>query len=184
MTDLELTDLLNSLYACHDAKVWAKGKDLSTAWNTCERADWMLWLLGKMVDKPGWQTRSVLVKAACDCAETALRCVPKGETRPLVAIETARRWARGQASITGVMVARAAAADADAAAYAAADAAYAAAAAAAAADADAAAADAAYAADAAAAAAAYADATAKLSSHTTMCALIRQRIPVPYTEGE
>ena len=56
--------------------------------------------------------------AACACAETALKYVKPGEDRPHKAIETARAWARGEASIDDVRKA-AYAADAAYAAYAA-----------------------------------------------------------------
>jgi len=113
-----------------------------------------------MIEKKGWPDRKTLVLAACLCAETALKFWEKKhptDNRPHIAIETARRWARGEATLDEVKAAADAAdaaayaADAAAAAYAAYaasdDAAYAAAAAYAASDA--AAADAADAADAA-----------------------------------
>ena len=31
--------------ACAEARTWAQGKDLKTVWATCERGDWMEWLL-------------------------------------------------------------------------------------------------------------------------------------------
>ena len=31
--------------ACNEARVWAEGKDLLTIWTTCERGDWLEWLL-------------------------------------------------------------------------------------------------------------------------------------------
>ncbi len=31
--------------ACSEAIAWAHGKDLATAWTTCERGDWLWWLL-------------------------------------------------------------------------------------------------------------------------------------------
>jgi hypothetical protein len=116
----------------------------------------MLWLAGKMADKPGWWTRKQVVLAACDCAETALKYVKAGEDRPQKAIETARQWAKGEATLQQVRAAAAAAYAASA---------YAASAAAAVAAADAAAdavasADAAVAAADAAAAVAAADAAA------------------------
>ncbi len=40
----------------------------------------------------------LLVLAACDCAEPALKHVSKGEARPRIAIETARRWVNGDAT--------------------------------------------------------------------------------------
>lgn len=47
-----------------------------------------------------------LVFVACACARTALHCVPPGEHRPRVAIETSERWARGEALVSEVNVAR------------------------------------------------------------------------------
>jgi hypothetical protein len=120
----EFQSLLSDLGACQEAVIWAKGKSLAQTWRTCERGDWLLWLCGKMVDKPGWSTRAQLVLAACSCAETSLKYVPSGEDRPRAAIETARKWARGKATIEEVRRAAAAANAADA-ADAAADAAYA-----------------------------------------------------------
>ena len=142
--------VLRGLGACAEAVVWVGDRDFRTALAECSRANWILWLCGRMVDTPTWPTQQQLTLAACACAETALRFVPPSENRPRLALETARRWARGDATVT--------LADVRHAAYAAhaADAAYAAAAYAAAASADAAAA-AAYAAAAYAAAAATAD---------------------------
>ena len=114
--------LLTSLHACSGAVSWADGKTLKQAWRTCERADWMLWLVGRMKDKQGWPTHQQVVLAACGCAETALKFVPEGEERPKIAIETAQRWCKGEAT-TGE-VANAAHDAANAAYYAANDAAH------------------------------------------------------------
>ena len=133
MESPELAKLLCDLGACSEAVAFAKGETLHTAWTTCERGDWMLWLCGKMADKKGWPTRKQVVLAACACAETALKHVEAGEDRPRIAIETARKWARGKATLQQVKEAAKAAFLAGYAAAAAADAA------AAAADADAAA---------------------------------------------
>ena len=152
MNAKETMQLLRNLGACSPAREWAKGKDLAEIWTTCKRGDWLLWLVGRMVGREGWPDRTAIVLVACDCAELALPFVPQGEDRPRIAIETARKWVRGEATIEEVSQARAAAAADAAAAYAAA--AYAAA------DAAAAYAAAAYAAAAAAAAAAYAAAAA------------------------
>ncbi|MBS1805189.1 MAG: hypothetical protein JST28_17655, partial [Acidobacteria bacterium] len=110
MNALEFKKLLRKLYACDEARQWASGKDLADAWATCPRVDWMLWLLAKMADQPGWPTRQQIILLACDCAETALQYVKPGEERPRIAIETARRWARGEATLDEVREARAAAA--------------------------------------------------------------------------
>jgi hypothetical protein len=178
MDKVEFDKLLSKLCACREAREWADGKSLAVAWKTCERADWMLWLLAKMADKKGWPKKPVVFHAIADCAETALPFFEKkycDDKRPREAIQIVRNYADGKINLEELKKYRAAAAAyaydaaayaayaaddaAAAAAYAAADAAadadayaaaYAAAAAAAAADADAAAADAAYAAHAAA----------------------------------
>jgi len=118
--------LLERLGACREAADWYDGRDSEQAWAECERGDWMLWVAGKLnVD------RKVLVAAACECAELALVHVPDGEDRPRQAIETARAWVSGNATLEQVrkaasaayaaayaVAARAAASAADAAAYA------------------------------------------------------------------
>jgi len=108
-------DLLRGLGACWEAKEWADGKTLRESWNTCERGDWMLWLAARV-----GADRKRLVLAACACARLSLKYVSPGEDRPRVAIETAEKWAHGEATIEEVKAAAAAyAAAADAAAYAA-----------------------------------------------------------------
>ena len=161
----KLQDMLSEMNACGDAESWVSKRTLKQAWTKCERADWMLWLVGKMCEHPqrkklGWPTRKQVVLAACDCAETSLRFVPDGEERPAGAIRVTRAWCHGRATLQQVCAA--------------ADAAYAAA--------GAAASYAAYAADAAGigsaaayAAAAYAD-DARCLAHKTMCKLIRKRL--------
>ena len=151
MTNKELRQFLAARSACDPAMDWLGDRDSSQMWADCERPDWLLWWAGHTVP------RQELVLAACDCAETALRFVPEGEDRPRMAIETARRCARGEATAEEVWwTARAAAYAAD---YA---------------DARAAAAAAYAAADAAAYAAADA---ADAAARATMCQLIRTRWP-------
>lgn len=159
-----LDEMLVALRACVAARAWAKGKTLDEAWATCPRGDWMLWLAGR-----AGVERKTVVLAACACARLALKHVPEGEARPLAAIETAEKWARGEEGVTMEDVRKAR----RAAAYAA-DAAYADAAAAAAYAADATAA-AAYAADAAAAA--DAGAAARKETLAKCAALVRGVIP-------
>src|SRR5690242_7358064 len=38
---------LRELRACRDATIWADGKSLAEAIETCERADWLLWLAAR-----------------------------------------------------------------------------------------------------------------------------------------
>src|SRR5882672_9978527 len=98
----QFSTLLKKLGACEEAVEWSAGKSLKETWEQCERGDWLLWLVGYMVGKEGWPIRQQLVLAACACAETSLKYVSKGEDRPRLAIETARKWARGEASIVEV----------------------------------------------------------------------------------
>jgi hypothetical protein len=162
------TGSLIALNACHEAVMWASTYDsLDAAWVACERADWMLWLIGRVSGPPESDDRKRLVLCACACARTALRHTT--DARVLACIETAERWTRCEATIADVKAARrearnAADADADAdAAYAAddADADYAAA------DADA---DAAYAA-------------ARSQSLREMAALVREHYPTAPVMG-
>ena len=117
MNSEQFSELLSNLGACSDARAWARGKDLHTVWTTCERGDWLLWLCGKMVDQAGWPTRKELVLATCACAETVLPFVNVGDDRPRLAIETARAWTRGEASVEEVKAAANAAKAAANAAY-------------------------------------------------------------------
>jgi len=157
---------------CAEALTWLKTQpDAQTAWNESERGDWMLYHAGKLAGEPGSDARRPLVLAACECARLVLPHVKAGENRPLLAIETAERWARGETNAPTLQEVRHATYAADAAA-AATYAAYAAADAADAADAAAAAAAATYAADAAAAAAAatYAAAAAAAATYAAYAA--------------
>ena len=168
---MKATDAIAKHGPCNEAVAWIGKRTPKQAWEQCPRGDWLLWIAARVgVD------RKLIVRAACDCARTALKYVPRGEDRPRIAIETAERWCDGTATIGEVR----AAADAAYAAHAAhPDAAYAAAYAT----------YAAYVADAAYAAAyatyaayvvdaAYAAADAARSRALKRCAaLVRKRIP-------
>jgi len=178
------TSQLVALGACPDAIRWArKYPTFDAAWSACERGDWLLWYACRVSGGPESESRRRVVLAACDCAELALPTYERrypGDNRPRRAIETARRWARGEAGITlsdvhavsaAAYAAYAdAAADADAAAYAAAYAAHAAAYAA----------YAAYAADAAAYAVSAAYAT-RIKTLRTCADIVRRHYPTPPT---
>jgi hypothetical protein len=166
---------IGHLGPCEEAKEWARGyTSPAKAWRECQRGDWMLWLIGKDAGPPESEGRKQLVLCACECARLALPIFETrrpNDARVRECVETAERWAKGEATIDELRVARRAAAAA--AAYADADAdaayAYAAYAAAAAADAYAAYAD---------AAAAYADAAR--SKTLAECAdIVRKHYPKP-----
>ena len=88
--------------ACTEAVEWARTQpDYATAWAVCERGDWLLWLIGRLSGPPDSESRRRLVGAAADCEALALPIFEArypGDTRPRVAIETARRYARGEAT--------------------------------------------------------------------------------------
>ena len=91
MNHKDFVEDLQKIGACSEAVDFvAKNKyDLKQAWNKCERADWMLWL----ACKKEMFTRRDRIHAICDCAETALKHIPKGEHRPRLAIEAVRVYA-------------------------------------------------------------------------------------------
>ena len=92
--------LLTKLKACKPALDWVGDKTIEQAWNECQRGDWLLWLAAKLdID------RKILVYAASQCARTSLQYVPIDEKRPLIAIETAERWTRGEATLEEVKIA-------------------------------------------------------------------------------
>ncbi len=109
---------LARLHACAEATEWCADKTIDEAWSTCHRADWMLWLAGRVLD------RKIVVRAAVECARTAL--VHTKDPRPGECLAVVQRWTEGTATIEDVRAAAAAAyaaaAAADAAAADAADA--------------------------------------------------------------
>ena len=100
----EYQKLLARLGACNEARVEAQNKSLKAVWETCNRGDWMLWLLAKLV-----LDRKLLVELCCDCAEPALKYVPVDEYRPAEAIRIARLWVADKATIEEVTAAASAA---------------------------------------------------------------------------
>lgn len=99
MTNKELREHLTGRGACRPAMGWLGDRDLETTWRECERADWLMWLIGPHIP------RTDLVLLACQCARTALVRVPDGEDRPRICVETAEKWTRGEATIEEVMAA-------------------------------------------------------------------------------
>ena len=84
--------LLNELKACQEAKLWAAGKTLSQAWVECNRADWMIWLLGR-----SQINKKIIATIAVEFAET---CVHNAKNYPAVAecITTVKKYLSGQAT--------------------------------------------------------------------------------------
>jgi len=165
---------LEKFSPCTDALEWArKQKSPAAAWKSCQRGDWMLWMLGKLdKSEPYSNERRPLVAIACECSRTAEQWMPQASKDALAVVE---RWAGGDDSVTSDDLSAAESA-AEAAARAAAGAAEAAAwAAAGAAEAAAGAADAAaWAADAAARAA---DAAARAAARAKFSDIVRKHYP-------
>lgn len=108
---------LEALGACNDAVQWSRGyASIDDAWSACPRGDWMLWLAGKAAGPPQSEGRKKkLVLAACDCARLALPIFEKrypGNNTARNCINTAERWALGNATYDELLTARRAAAHA------------------------------------------------------------------------
>ena len=150
--------LLDKLGAGAEAQAFAHTvPDLETAWNTCDRSDWMILLLRRLK----YDDAKVYRLYACWC----VRNTPLADGRKVwdlltdprsrAAVEVAERYAVGEATLAELNEARSAAAYAYAAA-------------------DAAAADAAYAA---------ADADARIAARKAQAQQLREMVPFSVVEG-
>ena len=89
MNKKEMTDFLVSKNACSDGLEWGRDKSLEEIWNTCERADWMMWLYKYLSPK-----KKKALKVAIYSAELVLPIFEKqypNDKRPREAIESAKR---------------------------------------------------------------------------------------------
>ena len=85
-------------YACPEVIDWAKTQsDAETAWQNCNRGDWMLWLLGYYAGVEGSDSRRKLVLCCCDVASLSRRYT-KGAVRTAFdrCQRATRSWARGR----------------------------------------------------------------------------------------
>ena len=116
---MKLTDKLRNLNACSEAVTWCEGqRGLRSAWNNCERGDWMLWLLGKCAGPVGSANRKDLALCAVDVAKLALPYAGKNRKVCLRVYRVVKAYHDGTATIDDVRAARRDAAAAYAAAYA------------------------------------------------------------------
>ena len=92
---------LQKLSACPGAVKWARTQTtLTRAWQSCERGDWMLWLVGRMTESEPWsEERKPLVRVACACARLA-PCQTKASRACIEAVEA---WCDGHASQANVL---------------------------------------------------------------------------------
>jgi hypothetical protein len=102
--------LLLDLGACcgpGDAVPWVQSLPAGTtarqAWQQCQRGDWMLWLWGRLAGPPESDSRKRLVLCACECARTAWEWMPAASR---ACVDTAEKWARGEATIKELRAAR------------------------------------------------------------------------------
>jgi len=99
---MDIERALKNIGACREGAEWATEQpDPSTAWATCERADWMLWLLGRLAGPPDSYSRMRLVCCMVECAETALKFIRDKVTRDQVRYGLAllRRYLTGQGDL-------------------------------------------------------------------------------------
>lgn len=103
MTRDDLRQILLNLHACPRAIKWfdATSGQPSTLWHTCPDGDWLLRLAAEAkID------RKTIVLAAADCAETVAEYWPTDTRTACVwALDSARRWARGEAELDEVRAA-------------------------------------------------------------------------------
>lgn len=111
MNAQQLQDKLIQLKACEPAIEWANGKDLETAWNTCERGDWMIWLLTESKNEVTDQELRLIAVECCRSIQHLMT-----DQRSINAVDVAERYANGEATDEELRQARAAAEDAGAAA--------------------------------------------------------------------
>lgn len=97
---------LKEMRACREAIKWCEAGEymnLQDAWQNCERADWMFWLITETIKDDA--DRKPLASIACKCARLSLPYTTKGDDRPLKAIEAAEAWAQGKATLDEVQMA-------------------------------------------------------------------------------
>ena len=96
------TEFLTQNKACKTKRDYAMGfKTMVEVWGNCPRGDWLLWILQKLRITPERELRLF----ACWCAEQAQPTDP----RSLTAIAVARRYAMGEATLSELQEAYAAA---------------------------------------------------------------------------
>ena len=90
MNESTLQRQLRRLHACDEAIEWCHFWRLNAAWAACERADWLLWLLGTMAGTAGWPSHAEVTLIACEVSE--IRVGRSADERS--GIHCARMWAQ------------------------------------------------------------------------------------------
>lgn len=94
---MKIQEFIEKYRPCREAKDWLlalpKNYTMKTAWNKCEKSDWILWLLERLPleQKP---EKAEFVKIAVACAKRVLPIFEEGpeDKRPAKAIAAAERW--------------------------------------------------------------------------------------------
>jgi hypothetical protein len=94
---MKIQKKLAELNACKEALEWLGEQDPRTAWEKCERGDWMLWAVGCL-----GLDRRLLVLAACDCADQVSHLMP---FTGLLALHITREWCEGREDLETVRAA-------------------------------------------------------------------------------
>jgi hypothetical protein len=83
-----------------DLKRWVGGgRSLVEIWEQCPRADWLIWLCGKMAGNDGWPTRLLIALAVCAVANAVQMDTPTSEESPRELMEISKKWEMGQATV-------------------------------------------------------------------------------------
>ena len=78
--------------ACQEARTWAAGKDFATAWATCDRGDWLLWLLDCLPPLDAKLNEALVCRFAREVVHLT------SDPRVLACIEVREAWIRGEAT--------------------------------------------------------------------------------------
>lgn len=92
MNNLELIKKLKQLDTCSEGINYIKKNNYTfeQAWNNCEKANWLLWI----IFKTKFGTKKERINILCDCAELLLECTPKEKNKIQKVIEIVRNYAQ------------------------------------------------------------------------------------------
>ena len=104
-------DYLESLKACKEAIDYAAGfATLQSSWDACARGDWMLWLIGRTIDRTNETELRKITLAKARCAKLVIHLMKDERSRN--AVEVAEQFGLGNATRQELDAANANAADA------------------------------------------------------------------------
>jgi len=106
MTRQEFLEYLKKENVCRSAVDYVSASKLETLdaiWESCDRGDWMLWLLTREVEQ-GSEKHKRIVLAACACARLSLKYIKDAGRRGIAeaALEKAEGWVKGNVKLEDV----------------------------------------------------------------------------------